>query len=757
MLDRDFSSDGQVGGNNSVVPTKRGGFILPGDDPAAEMRAATTGTVEHLGKSGVAIEDFPAGDIKPVTPAMAEERGYPAVGGYIMSFRGRDSELTGFERLRNPTNPKYPKDIQKKGSGAHIYFPVIDGIDWQDLEAGATVAIAESIIKAIAVLKHRPGRPVVGMTGCWGFRSKKSGQYHIADDLKALPWKKRKLKALIVLDSNAWTNPDVIVAQNTLAYELSALGAEVQLLKLLNAADGQHQGVDDFIINGGKMNDLEVVEIPSLQELGAVNKTFCYISEPAGVYEFESGILHDRGEWTHGLMANRDMQIQFIDRRKKKEDRVPEYKTIPIAPAWIGWPNRRSYKKWEFAPGQEESLPNGNLNLWPGWGCDSVQGDVSHFYRLLDHVFKNDRHRMLQFLAWLAYPIKHPGAKLDQAWVVYGEPWSGKTLLAGVVKGIYGKAWRLVSHGMLHTPHNEWQRGCQFAFLDEAFSIADDRRAEYNTMKLRITSKEVEINSKHVKQYTLPDHSNYFIASNDSNAVYFDRDDRRYEVHKITSGRIDHNLGVEIGTRYESPEGAAALRYHFEYDLDWLLKDYDPKGDSHGSPGRKEMLYASGSNVDNIIADMIEEQRETAGADGGKAIGSWNLIRFDQLKAKIEERTDALKLPADKVITNALERTGAMKFGRVSFQVQGFQNKEQVWIIDNQAHWLEKDADTVRSGVAEEELRRITALPARLRPRRTHGPWRSRSASMKRRALGMPKPRRRCWNGRCSPRCAGST
>lgn len=694
MLD-DSSTGGSIGNGNGGAPAvKRGAFILPGDDPAAELHVATAKTVDHLGKSGLMIEDFPPGDIEPISALQAKARRHAEVSGYLIKFRGPDGELTGFERQRNLSG-KGGKELQKAGTGAHVFFPVIESIDWLNLPPGSVIHIFESVIKTKRATKEK-GVIGLGINGVSASRSKKTKQFDILDDFKLIDWKGLGLTARILFDSNVRDNPMVKIASSTLAYELSSLGAKVDVIKLPHRPDGTQWGIDDYLQAGGKWEDLVAEEIPHIEELGAINKEYAYMGHPAGVLNLKSGRLHNRKEWCDGKVANRHMWIESLDHRFDPPKAKPV--KVSIGKQWISWPNRREYEEWEFAPGEPEDLANGNRNLWKGWGCDSIKGDVSLFYELLDHVFDGDKVLIQRFACWLAYPIKFPGYKTHLAWVIFGPPWCGKSLIADIMRGIYGDAWELVNSTILHNPHNEWQNGTQFAFFDEAFSVADDKRAEYAAMKLRITQPTVEINTKFVPQYTLPDHINYYIASNESAPVYMTPDDRRYECHEVTRGELDHARANEIGAWGRSDMGAPALRYHFENEVVFRVGDseYDPRGHSHDSPARRKVLRAGGSNLDNLIEEIIDDQRSARDANSGKATGPWNLIRFDLLEERLKDKGNHNA----KAIAKALERAGAKFLARIDSQADGEQGKWTVWSIDRHEFWVKQEAGVIRVAVA---------------------------------------------------------
>ncbi len=87
---------------------------------------------------------------------------------------------------------------------------------------------------------------------------------------------------------------------------------------------------------------------------------------------------------------------------------------------WIQWPGRRVYSHLDYLPGEPQELSDDGFNLWPGLTAEPVEGDVSPWLELLDHVFQDDPVARAYFEQWAAYPIAHPGAKLYVACVIWG-------------------------------------------------------------------------------------------------------------------------------------------------------------------------------------------------------------------------------------------------------------------------------------------------------------------------------------------------
>src|SRR6185437_8390774 len=106
--------------------------------------------------------------------------------------------------------------------------------------------ITEGENKANAACKL--GLPTVALGGVWNFRSKREG-VPVVPDLADLPLKDSV--AYIVYDSDAVTNPDVLLAENALARQLLKLGARPYVIRLPALGKGKKTGLDDYLVAKG--------------------------------------------------------------------------------------------------------------------------------------------------------------------------------------------------------------------------------------------------------------------------------------------------------------------------------------------------------------------------------------------------------------------------------------------------------------------------------------------------------------------------
>ena len=89
----------------------------------------------------------------------------------------------------------------------------------------------------------------IALTGVWNWSAKKARK-----DLQPLDWENRKV--IIAFDSDISQNTAILKAETALSKFLKELGAEVQVVRIPMGPDGQKQGIDDYLANGGNLETL---------------------------------------------------------------------------------------------------------------------------------------------------------------------------------------------------------------------------------------------------------------------------------------------------------------------------------------------------------------------------------------------------------------------------------------------------------------------------------------------------------------------
>jgi hypothetical protein len=126
------------------------------------------------------------------------------------------------------------------------------------------IAITEGEKKAAKAMQE--GIPCIGLVGVWGFQRKRNrnakgrpyGDRQLIGDLAQIPWNGRRV--IIVYDSDAAENEQVLRAEFALGDTLGRHGAEVFSVRLAAGKNGEKMGLDDFLLSNGAVEFWKLAE-----------------------------------------------------------------------------------------------------------------------------------------------------------------------------------------------------------------------------------------------------------------------------------------------------------------------------------------------------------------------------------------------------------------------------------------------------------------------------------------------------------------
>lgn len=220
-----------------------------------------------------------------------------------------------------------------------------------------------------------------------------------------------------------------------------------------------------------------------------------------------------------------------------------------------------------FDPGGEDS--NILCNRWRGWPTRPKRGTCDTLLDLLRFMCSDQDNADDVFewiIKWLAYPIQHPGAKMQTALIVHGPQGTGKSRFFEAYAKIYGEYGIVINQAAIEDKFNaDWCERKLFVVADEIVARAEMYHLK-NQLKNFITGEWVRINPKNVAAHRERNHMNMVFLSNERMAQVLDGDDRRHCVvwtpekmnevfynevtEEINHGGIealhDHLLGVDL-------------------------------------------------------------------------------------------------------------------------------------------------------------------------------------------------------------------
>jgi len=212
------------------------------------VNSAESAFQSYFSARGIRPETVEANGIRLASP----DETYKAVKALLPAIRWDYGN--GYRRYRFLGDPDvFPKNEKGqpvktkavKGSGNRLYIPVRPGQSPEQLSAAKQdpsipIAIVEGEADTLGVLQAEPNALVVGISGCWGWKSKKDP---ILPELRALA--KPGRAAVLCPDSDWAVNPKVFQGWLALGTVLKQLGCNVQVVAI--ESDSGKLGAGDYI------------------------------------------------------------------------------------------------------------------------------------------------------------------------------------------------------------------------------------------------------------------------------------------------------------------------------------------------------------------------------------------------------------------------------------------------------------------------------------------------------------------------------
>lgn len=513
-------------------------------------------------------------------------------------------ELPGFAGQ----TAKPQRYVQPAGTLNEIYYPPILETPWTQIaqDPRVHVFITEGELKAAAGCSV--GLACLGLGGVDVWRSSKRG-LECLPGLDLFDWNGRTVT--IVYDSDSASNEHVVRAQRQLAKFLVVKGALPQIASLPATVDGKKQGLDDFLLARGKDALMELLQdapaFPEADALWELNEEVAYVRVPGFVVVRATNQKLSPFAFISHAYANRHYVELTITKKGTKQERRP------LAKRWMEWEHRFALEKITYEPGKER-LRDGNWNQWTGWGCEPSPGDIEPWNALLDFVFKGHPEARIWFEKWCAYPLQHPGTKMFTSSVIWGvEHGTGKTLIAYILRRIYGDNFVEIKNKHLRGGFNEWAENKQFVYGDEI--TGSDRRVDADLIKGLITQEVMRINAKYVPSYDIPDCVNYYFTSNHPDALFLEDTDRRFFIHEVVGSPNDREFYNKVDAWLRG-DGPTHLFHHL---LNLDCSGFDPRAPAMVTTSKQAMIRDNKSDLGSWVLRLIEDP-ENALAFFGDAI-----------------------------------------------------------------------------------------------------------------------------------------
>ncbi len=559
-----------------------------------------------------------------------------------------------------------------KGQLPHLYFPANFG-NWAGLakDASELIYLTEGEKKAAALCKA--GLPCVAVPGVWGWKSKKHG-VRVIKDFAAIKWSYENDEGEIVprplamvFDNDVIIKPEVLSALNALSYELTNFGAAVFIVHL---PEGKLKGVDDFLVAKGvaKFQALRITSFAGSEKLWEFQETVAYVKANNYFVDVEDLRTFPDMAKLRQAFGNLSYEVPKADGEGTK--------TVYVVDEWLKWDLRRTHTKMVFAPGQAAVIGK-ELNTWRNWGCEPKKGNVKPFIDLVKYIFNAEPGAIDWFMKWLAYPLQHPGTKLQSGVLVWSQSEGvGKTFIGEIMRGIYGDNFSRIEKEDIVGEWNDWLINKQF-ILGEEITGGDSRHVA-DKVKNMITRATAISKIKYQATFQINDCANYFLTSNHEDSLHLSGKDRRWLVVHVDDEKHPDAWYKKIQD-WKTNAGAAHLFYYLLTEID--TTDFNPMSAAPQTSSKIEMADLSKSSMQMRLEAMLNNP------DAYLRFGG---LQFERDVYTVTEILKILDLPANnenpvaRILTKLRVPKKKVKFHRLT----ALRNQDK-WRKHEAAQWQE--------------------------------------------------------------------
>lgn len=336
----------------------------------------------------------------------------------------------------------------------------------------------------------------------------------------------------------------------------------------------------------------------SVLTLDELVERFVYIDDDTGDFVFD--------QWTRAV-CRRSKMLSMLAPGAKPDD-------IKRHPTWT---SRAVYiDQVGFDPGEED--PNIKCNRWTGWPTTPVKGKCDVLIDLLRYLCSSEDNHAELFhwvLCWLAYPLRHPGAKMHSAIVVHGPQGTGKSRFFEAYAKIFGEYSIILNQGAIEDKFNaDWSERKLFVLADEVVANTEKFHLK-NQLKNFITSEWVRINPKNVAAHRERNHMNMVFLSNEIQPVVLENDDRRHCVI-YTPKKLGDEFYADLTAEINAGGIAALHQYLMELDLG----DFKPWTRPPMTDAKRRLILVGAGSEEQFIADWRDGHLDIPFGPVGKPV-----------------------------------------------------------------------------------------------------------------------------------------
>lgn len=228
------------------------------------------------------------------------------------------------------------------------------------------------------------------------------------------------------------------------------------------------------------------------------------------------------------------------------------------------------------------------INKYRPHNLEAVEGDVSLFHTLMDHLFVDPKAKEF-ILDYIAIHIQQPGIKCRFAPIIQSTEFQiGKGSLWRCIKLMLGNNAQKVDVKEALDKAKDFLVSKQIVLIDEMKSSGkwEEREEMLNELKLFITEEEHSSRKLFVDYKSIITCTNFMFFTNFKNALTLPENEQRYWVYFCDVPRLNKNFYKEFHIWLEN-DGKKHLLYFFQ---NYQISDnFDPKDVAPESPNLVDM------------------------------------------------------------------------------------------------------------------------------------------------------------------------
>lgn len=357
------------------------------------------------------------------------------------------------------------------------------------------------------------------------------------------------------------------------------------------------------------------------------------------------------------------------------------------------------------------------INLHTPTHIKSSPGNVQPFMDFMNYMFPNESER-LEVMRWSATLIARPEIRMEYGLLLVserqgvGKTTLGSSILAPLV-GVQNVGFP-TEGTIVQSEFNGWLANKRLCIVNEIYSGHSWKA--YNKLKSAITDREVEVNEKYQRTYTIENWCHVFACSNSMKALRMEEDDRRWFYPEVTEEKWSRDKFEHFHNWLNS--GGLSIIKHWAENF----KDYVQKGQAAPMTERKKEL---------IISSRTEGQQEVA--ELAEAMNRHHepvILAMKDIVGWVRQSSQGKVYDSDLELRKAMKEGGAIWFderlligGRVQHAAmnklayENLKQKHSLKSIKNTASIIkpadEEPADfTKRKGSLFDEMRGLLRQPS---------------------------------------------